>query len=296
MSEIERLMDAVESARLGLLRHPIYEALRTPADILVFLEHHVFCVWDFQSLLKALQARLTCTTVPWLPSTDREARRFINEVVLDEESDADGSGSYLSHFELYLDAMSDAGADKSRVNGFLARVRAGESVGGALRGAGVGGATAAFVEHTFDLIREGALHKLMAAFALGREDLIPGMFIQLVEHLREAEGERFARLLFYLRRHISVDGDQHGPRAKRVLDRLCEGDPSLRCEALRTAACCLHHRMEVWNQIRAATDAGARLRRQGRRESDRYNDASLAHEDCRSGQRARDDVSRVAHS
>lgn len=261
MHKLDQQQQALERKRLGLLRHPLYAALRTSDDIRVFLEHHVFCVWDFQSLLKALQARLSCTTVPWLPSPDAEARRFINEVVLDEESDEDGTGAHLSHFELYLEAMSEAGADRRRIDGFLARVRSGEPVSAALRAAGVEGATGAFVASTFDLIRDGALHRLMAAFALGREDLIPALFVRLVESLPEAEGERFGRLLFYLRRHISVDGDQHGPRARRVLDRLCDGNPDLRREALQTAVDCLGHRTAVWDQIHARIQSGQRSRR-----------------------------------
>ncbi|MEI8319475.1 MAG: DUF3050 domain-containing protein, partial [Planctomycetia bacterium] len=45
--------------RLRLLAHSIYAMFDSPARLRRFLEHHVFAVWDFQSLLVALQQKLT---------------------------------------------------------------------------------------------------------------------------------------------------------------------------------------------------------------------------------------------
>ncbi len=102
-----------------LVAHPLYGRIRDEEMLRRFLESHVYCVWDFQSLLKALQRGLTCVEVPWLPSADPEARRLVNEIVLDEESDEVPGGRHLSHFELYLEAMDAAGADVPRINGLL---------------------------------------------------------------------------------------------------------------------------------------------------------------------------------
>jgi len=66
------------------------------------------------SLLKSLQACLTCVATPWLPSAYPKSRRLINEIVLGEESDNFGD-EYISHFELYLQAMVEAGADTSAI-------------------------------------------------------------------------------------------------------------------------------------------------------------------------------------
>jgi hypothetical protein len=93
----------------ALLGHPVYREINSLAALRLFMEHHVFAVWDFMSLLKTLQVRLCCVGVPWLPAADPQATRFINEIVLAEESDEDGQGGYLSHFGLYLRSMTRCG-------------------------------------------------------------------------------------------------------------------------------------------------------------------------------------------
>jgi hypothetical protein len=243
---------ALRSLRQRLIEHPLYEALRGPAEVRIFQEHHVFCVWDFMSLLKALQRRITCVGVPWLPSPDPAAGRLVNEIVLGEESDDDGAGGHCSHFELYLAAMRDAGADTGPVEAFLADLRSGRTVGTALAAAAVPPATAAFVRFTLDIAENAELHRLAAAFGRGREDVIPSMFVQLLERLASADPARFGRFLYYLRRHVDLDGDSHGPAALRLIERVCGTDPTLWREALETACSCLEARLRVWDEIHAA--------------------------------------------
>jgi hypothetical protein len=245
-----------EDDRLARLKeqlrdHPLYASLRHPRDLRTFLQHHVFCVWDFMSLLKALQRKLTSVDVPWLPTPDSEARRLVNEIVLAEESDDDGAGGHLSHFELYLAAMRDVEADTLPMQHFLGVLRGGRSIEEALAAAGVSSAVANFVRQTLDLAQSAPLHRLAAAFALGREDVIPSMFVRLLEELAEIEPGRYGRLLYYLRRHIDLDGDTHGPAALRLLGRVCGDDPKRRREALDTAATCLQARIHLWDAIHA---------------------------------------------
>ena len=46
---------------------------------------------------------LTCVRLPWRPRGDAQLRRFVNEIVLEEETDLMEDGvSYGSHLELYL--------------------------------------------------------------------------------------------------------------------------------------------------------------------------------------------------
>jgi Protein of unknown function (DUF3050) len=240
------------SLRRRLLEHRLYDSLQSAAAIGVFMRHHVFCVWDFQSLLKGLQRHLTCVTVPWLPTVDPVSRRLLNEIVLDEESDEDGRGGYLSHFELYLEAMRDAEADTRLITRFLAALRTDQPVEQALQSASVPPATAAHVRLSLTLARSADLHRLAAAFALGREDLIPAMFVRFLQHLATSDAARFGRFASYLQRHVGLDAEQHGPQSRRLLERVCDEDAIRQGEALEVARACLQARLAVWDEILVA--------------------------------------------
>ena len=232
-----------------LARHPIYGRIKDEAGLRVFMASHVFCVWDFQSLLKGLQRRLTCVEVPWIPSADAQARRLINEIVLDEESDEMPGGGYWSHFELYLAAMEACGADTGPVLRMLDTLRRGVPVDQALAQAGLPSGVATFVTHTLKVAQGRDVHRIAAAFTYGREDLIPVMFQEIVKSLAEKEGRSWDQFLFYLNRHIESDGERHGPLSRELVARLCGDDERLWKEAEQTARDCLQSRLDLWDHI-----------------------------------------------
>ena len=249
--------------RERLVRHRIYGLVNSAARLRRFMESHVFAVWDFQSLLKAMQQRLTCTSIPWVPTPDAEARRLVNEIVLDEESDALPEGGSASHFELYLHGMRNAGADTGPIDRMIETLRAGVSqvgkpaatvVGDAMREAGAPEAAQAFVRHSFAVIESGSTHGIVAAFTYGREDVIPDMFRGLVSSLasRDPAWERFH---WYLDRHIEADDEKHAPVCRRVMARLCGDDPAKWAEASRMARACVEARIALWDAIAAELEA-----------------------------------------
>jgi hypothetical protein len=242
---LDRLAARIAPLRARLAEHPLYARIGDERDLRVFMESHVFAVWDFMSLLKALQARLTCVQVPWRPTNWPESRRFINEIVLGEESDL-FEGRAISHFELYLEAMREAGADVGRIDSLLGRAAA-----GALDFDGLPGAAAQFVRSTFDLIGSGGAHELAAAFTFGREDVIPDMFRSLVRDLNARQGGRFAKFQWYLERHIEVDGEDHGPLSLRMVEDLCGTDAALWDEAGTAAEAAIEARIALWDGILA---------------------------------------------
>ncbi len=241
------LADLVEE----LVQHPIYALIRDEDSLCRFMQSHVFCVWDFQSLLKALQRRLTCVDIPWLPSGDPEARRLINEIVLDEESDAMPDGGYLSHFELYLRAMQVCGADTGPILEFTQSIRDGRTVDDALGETVLPDGVAAFVAHTLRLARHAEVHRIAAAFTYGREDVIPSIFQQMVGRLSAHSGNQWELFLLYLNRHIEHDGERHGPLSRALVARLCGDDHKLWSEAEQTARACLRARLDLWDRIAA---------------------------------------------
>jgi hypothetical protein len=245
---IEKLKEAVDPARRAVVSHPLYSRLGSMDAVVTFMEHHAFAVWDFMSLLKTLQGRLTCVQVPWLPSGPTASRRLINDIVLVEESDEFGTG-FISHFELYLDGMRQAGARTAPVEAFIALLRAGEPVVSSLKEAGVPAAAAEFVTTTWEFIEHAPVHCQAAAFAFGREDLIPDMFDQVVA--LNAEHGQLSLFADYLKRHIQVDSEEHTPMAMQMLADLCGEDPGkwLQCE--ETVNTALAARMRLWDGILA---------------------------------------------
>jgi hypothetical protein len=246
----------VGDLRDRLVSHRLYGLVDTPERLRWFMEHHVFAVWDFQSLLKALQQRLTCTTVPWVPTADPEARRMINEIVLDEESDALPEGGAASHFELYLDCMGRGGADTGPIHRLLDAIRGGTPLARALADCGMPAAAAEFVTRSFAVIDSGSTAAIAAVFTYGREDVIPDMFRRIVGSLAQDDPVRWERFRFYLDRHIEHDDAHHGPACRRIVARLCGTEAALYAEAAAAARECLEARLALWDAVAEGIEGG----------------------------------------
>jgi len=237
----------VEELAQHLERHPLYGALRTPRDLRLFTEHHVVCVFDFMSLLKRLQAELTCTSSPWTPPPDPVSARLVNELVLDEESDDTFGAEPASHYVWYVEAMEELGANTGPIRELERRLRAGMDPGAAVPGCGLSEAAEDFCFSTFALAR-GPLHVVASAFVLGRENIIPGMFLPLVRRLRD-QGLSCRLFLRYLERHISIDGEDHGPKARAMLERIVGRSRERRDEASDAARLALLARKSLWDAV-----------------------------------------------
>ncbi len=252
---VERLKEAITPARNTVISHPMYHRLDGLTAVKTFMEHHAFAVWDFMSLLKSLQRQLTCVEVPWVPSGPTGSRRLINDIVLVEESDELGQG-FISHFELYLEGMTQAGSDRTAIDTFIDQVRAGTPVLTALKEANAPAASAAFTTTTWGFIETLPIHSQAAAFAFGREDLIPDMFDQVVEVNRDL-GNQLSTFVDYLRRHIQVDAEEHTPMAMQMLADLCGDDDNKWRECEETVNAALEARCRLWDGILAAIDEGS---------------------------------------
>ena len=247
-----RLLEGTADLRSALEHHPLYGTLRSSAAIARFMEHHVWAVWDFMSLLKALQRHLTCVEVPWIPVGSPDVRYLINEIVVGEESDVDRHGVRTSHFEMYLAAMRSMGASTHAIEQFCSLLARGMSVDQALVEAKAPPAGAAFVRGTMAVIQCGKPHEIASVFTFGREDVIPTMFLGMLDHVQSAEQIDVEDLRYYLQRHIDVDGDHHGPLALQMVERCCAGDDVREQEALAAAREALTQRIALWDAIVSA--------------------------------------------
>ena len=253
-SGVEKLKEAVEPTRRQVIDHPLYRSLDDIAAVRAFMQHHVFAVWDFMSVLKSLQRNLTCVRVPWVPTAHRGSRRLINDIVLVEESDELGGG-FISHFELYLNAMTQAGADRTAIDAFIGLLRRDLPVRSALKEAQVPGPAAEFSRATWELVEVAPVHCQAAAFAFGREDLIPDMFDQIAK-INNATGNRLSAFMDYLERHIQVDSEEHTPMAMQMLADLCGDDTGKWRQCEQTVNASLAARIRLWDGIHAAISAG----------------------------------------
>lgn len=245
---LKQIENEVKSLRTQLKNHQLYQNLESIEDIKIFMENHVFAVWDFMSLLKYLQNKLTTTNTPWLPPKNNAIARFINEIVLDEESDVNEMGEVKSHFEMYLEAMHQIGANTKNIDVLIQRLANGHSASYTLNHAQINASVLQFVRFTFDLIETNKPHAVAAAFTFGREDIIPDMFIEILEN-SDKENEKYSKLKYYLKRHIELDGDEHGPLALRMIAELCGDDEQKWNETTIIAKKAIEKRIKLWDGI-----------------------------------------------
>lgn len=241
----------IQSFKQRLERHPVYASVRSVEDLRCFMEHHVYSVWDFMSLIKYLQNAVAPSRYPWTPAGDGSVRRFINELVLEEESDeAPGAGGYSSHFELYCHAMREIGADASAALQFVERVKT-DGIRPALAGGAVPEPSRAFSRTTFEFIDGDRPHVVAAALALGREHIIPCMFRAFLQQLGVTE-EDAPTFHYYLNRHIHLDEDFHAPLSLRLLNSLCGDDVEKQREAIEAAERAVDARARFWDGVQQA--------------------------------------------
>jgi len=250
--QIDLLEKELAPLRARLLAHEVYQNINSIKDVRVFMENHVFAVWDFMSLLKSLQKELTCVSVPWVPGTNPLLTRFINEIVLAEESDVNALNEPMSHFEMYIDAMKEVGADTSKIDALLHHLSFKADYADIEKSAFLSEANQAFTDFTFQVIASQKTHLIAASFTFGRENLIPDMFIEIVKKLNNTSNQKYKKLVYYLDRHIEIDEGEHGPMSLRMIEALCGDDEGKWDEVIQVSKQSLEKRLVLWNSINDA--------------------------------------------
>lgn len=253
----QQLQQVAAPYKQKLTHHPLYTAIQNKQHIVTFMQHHVWAVWDFMSLLKSLQQNLTCVQVPWKPVGNANTRFFINEIVLGEECDVDFHGVRKSHFEMYLDAMHQANANTNDILQFVSLLQ-NQTVIDALQVSNAPSCVKQFVAQTFQIIQQPK-HVQAAVFTYGREDLIPHMFIACIQHLPNEQKQQLNYFKYYLERHIEVDGDHHSLLAIQMTEELCGQNKEYIEEAKNAVEEALASRLLLWDGIYEAITQAAVL-------------------------------------
>ncbi len=249
-AHIQRIQSASAALTEQIVNHPSYAKIQDIDGIKTFMEHHIFAVWDFMSLLKSLQNHLTCVQTPWIPIGSPQARFLINEIVCGEESDiAYGREGHTSHFELYLEAMAQTGASREKIDALIALLNNGASIEDAIAQSDIPASAKQFLNFTFEVIATEKPHVIAAVFTFGREDLIPNMFMSIVNDVNERFPDQVAIFKYYLDRHIEVDGDHHSHLALEMVTELCGNDEEKWEEAEVYIKRALESRIGLWNGV-----------------------------------------------
>ncbi len=247
---IDYIQGKINDQREKLLKHKLYSNIETIKDLQVFTENHVYAVWDFMSLLKALQIKLTCTKTPWVPNSNSQTAYLINEIVLAEETDINQAGERKSHYELYLDAMIDIGARTENPVKIINEIANSDDIFNTINNINIHTNIKEFLNFTFSVIKEGKPHEIAAIFTFGRENLIPNMFNEILREFEKnvTEGD-ISKLIYYFERHIELDEDEHGPMALEMVSMLAENDPKKWNEIEIISIQALEKRILLWDAI-----------------------------------------------
>ncbi len=248
-TSLNSLKENIKPLQAQLLAHPINHFLNDYEDLKRFMQFHSFAVWDFMSLVKKLQVEFTCTTLPWRPIGNPQIRRLINEIVFGEESDVDQFGRPISHFELYLEAMQALKIPVLNELNSLLQANTLQEVVYQIDKFDLDIRLKQFLNFTFQSIEHKKIHEIAAIFTFGREDLIPSMFTKIVNHLKNDSSKQIDTLIYYLDRHIEVDGDSHSHLAYEMIEELCGTDQIKWTEAENAAKEALHYRILLWDSI-----------------------------------------------
>ena len=112
---MNNIVQELEPLKDRLKNHSLYNNIKDVEDLKIFSNAHVYAVWDFMSLLKFLQIKLTSTSLPWFPSKNSTTAKLINEIVAGEETDEDQNGKPMSHFEMYIDSIEEFGLNTEEI-------------------------------------------------------------------------------------------------------------------------------------------------------------------------------------
>jgi hypothetical protein len=145
--------------------------------------------------------------------------------------------------------MEDIGASTVQFDNFCSMVRSGVPVDASLTRSGAAQHVQRFVTHTMAVATKARTEEVLAAFFYGREDIIPEMFRRLLKTLYDArqDNNSLRYFIYYIDRHIELDGDSHGPKGRELLESLVANSSDKAERAMRAACGSIEARIGLWD-------------------------------------------------
>lgn len=236
-NSIQQLTERVALLTTTIVNHPLYSNISSILHLQRFMEQHVFAVWDFMCLLKELHRRIVSTAAPWFPPKDPLSANLISSILVEEEGDLTEDGvTYASHYDMYITAMENIGADTAPIKKLLYLLGNGSTLHNSINNIPISQGSKNFVLSTFSFF-ERELHEIAAAFVYGREGITAAMFLPIVTQLEQnyPQQHQLSTLIYYFKRHIELDNDEHFPKALKMLSNLI-GDDAQKLQQAENAA------------------------------------------------------------
>jgi hypothetical protein len=236
----------------AVTRHSVFPLITTVARLQRFAEIHVYAVWDFACLLRGLQRSLVDASLLWTPPANALGCHLTNILLAEEESDALPDGRYLSHFQLYLEAMQQCGADTHQIVQFIQAIKQGMPLHRLLQLPTLPKPAKNFIADTFKIIAQGN-HVMAASLAFARENITSGMFTALLERIPVQQNSKVLQgFVQYFQRHIDLDGSKHNQQSQQLLAELCGINSTKWQQAQEAAQFSLDSRLRLLDGIYAA--------------------------------------------
>ena len=247
MDNLENNKKKLNDLKQKITTHPLFANKLEREHICKFMESHIFAVWGFMSILKSLQKMITPNNLPWIPNrnTKNGLVNFVNEIILCEESDFIEGIGYISHFEIYLLAMKHIGAETDQLDKLTSKISDKGYSEKYIDDIDASDEVKSFLKHDLDVSINGTLPEIVGAFTLGREKVIPNMFSYILPAIEESSSSH--HLITYLKRHIDIDGDRHGPLSMKLLDVSCNKEQLNLAYAAAIKS--LDLRLLVWDKV-----------------------------------------------
>lgn len=243
------ILNEIEDLKSELAAHCLYTKLQHMEDIHIFMEHHVFAVWDFMSLAKALQLHLDATQVIEKQTDNSKILGFVNGILTGGETDPNKKEIVLSHLEMYLELMDEIGANTTNIKKLIASSAAGLDIHEAMQIAQLTDEQQRILNFTQTIIATNEIHKIAVAATLVPEGMISNRFLKILKETEERDNLLVPKFKNYLNRYKAIDGNDYGLLSLEMVTHFCDSDGKKWVDILDIAMKTLSHRIYLWDAI-----------------------------------------------